>query len=398
MVTIPVKHAPNSAEVARTCLIKKRKKKIGGYFNRLPCEILHKIALTLPFSSIKHLRSSSKFWYNLVTDPEFVNLHFTCAIQKPPGSLFTAQCIKSRRTKLNCYFLEQSGAHVSTSKIFEYSSTCWSTCRFRCQSSGGLVCVYSKESNCFRVFNPDIREVVQVSDFPKPENWFQLESFLFGYSPSTNEYKILEISTLNGGSKTVGAITTLGSNIWRDIKNVPPYIIKSTTECQGNLFWIDAYGSNVVSFDLASEKFHKIPGPPRDVIYYKHICSVDSLSETLVSMSHTIGYVWKGRLWVLEDKIKGIWVKRYDFSVPSLYKHYRFIVISENDGALFGHVENSVNVFSHDMGCTDFRLMKMNLKEPRGIVAPTWVSYITRHVRSLVSPVRIMENGSQSNS
>ncbi|XP_074265072.1 putative F-box protein At1g32420 [Silene latifolia] len=400
MATVPVIQGQNPVEVAETSLKKKRKwATVGGCFDRLPCEILYTIALMLPFSSIKLLRRSSKFWYNLLTDPKFVNLHLTCSLQKPLGYLFTAYYNRSRRKKLNCYFVEESKVYLNTSKIFEYSAD--TRFEIRCQSSGGLMCVYSSESNCFRVFNPDIGEEVQVPGFSNPENWFDLRSWFFGYSPSTNEYKILELETRKTTdlptSLAMGAITTLGSNLWRDIQDVPfPLNIfhYRVTECEGNLFWMN--GSNLVSFDLASEKFHEIPGPPRNLADIT-LDRENLIRETLVSMSDTVGYVRDNRLWVLENKIKGIWTKRYEFSAPPLQKYHRLTGILEN-GGLFGHVESTMNVFSHDMGCTGFKVMNIELeKERKGRSSPRCVQCIAPHVRSLVSPVRIMENGRKTN-
>ncbi|XP_074265073.1 putative F-box protein At1g32420 [Silene latifolia] len=401
MATIPVIQGQNPVEVAQTSLKKKRKwATVGGCFDRLPCEILQNIALMLPFSSIKLLRRSSKFWYNLLTDSKFVNLHLTCSLQKPPGYLFTASYVRSRRKKLNCYFVEESKAHLNTSKIFEYSVG--RSFEYLCQSSGGLMCVYSRQSNCFRVCNPHIGEEVQVSGFPKPENWFNIPSWFFGYSPSTNEYKILKLRTRKTSdlptSLAMGAITTLGSNLWIDIQDVPfplnIFINRRATECQGNLFWMN--GSNLVSFDLVSEKFHEIPGPPRNLADIT-LDRVSLMTETLVSMSHTLGYVKDERLWVLEDKIKGIWSKRYDFSAPPLHRYHRLTGILEN-GDVFGHVESTMNVFSHDMGCTGFKVMNIELeKERKGRSSPRYVQCISPHVRSLVSPVRIMENGRKTN-
>ncbi|XP_074265075.1 uncharacterized protein LOC141587491 [Silene latifolia] len=369
MATIPVIQGQNPVEVAETSLKKKRKwATVGGCFDRLPCEILQNIALMLPFTSIKMLRRSSKYWYNLLTDPKFVNLHLRCSLQKPPGYLFTASYDRRRRKKLNCYFVEESKAHLNTSKIFEYSAG----------------------------------EEVQVSGFSKPKNWSKLPSWFFGYSPSTNEYKILELRTRKTTdlptSLAVGAITTLGSNLWRDIQDVPfPLNIfhyYRSFECQGNLFWMN--GSNLVSFDLASEKFHEIPGPPRNLVDIT-LDPENLMKETLVSMSHTVGYVRDNRLWVLENKIKGIWIKRYDFSGPPLSNYDRLTGISEN-GGVFGHAEFTMNVFSHDMGCTGFKVMNIELeKERKGRSSPRCVQCIAPHVRSLVSPVRIIENGRKSN-
>ncbi|XP_074265058.1 putative F-box/kelch-repeat protein At3g17570 [Silene latifolia] len=336
---------------------------VKGYLDCLPCEILHNIALMLPFSSIIQLKCSSKFLYNLLTDPKFVDLHLAHALQEPPGYLFTP-IPKSWSEKKACYFVEQSGDQLSTSKIFEspcdyFEPENWGN---YFQSSGGLMCAYSSQSCCFRIFNPHIAEEVQVPRDSKFKKWWFI-NFVFSYSPSIKEYKILKMGELICG-RPVAEICTLGSNIWREIvENVPNtnWHTNRCTYCQGNPFWIDT--SNIHFFDLVSEKFHVIPGPPvLEIVRVTNDSAtrVKLMTKTLISMGDTIGYLHNNRLWVLEDKTKGIWINRYDFSIPPLYNWATLTGTTEN-GHLFGYMRLSTNVFSHDMGCTGFRVMEMNL-------------------------------------
>ncbi|XP_074321576.1 F-box/LRR-repeat/kelch-repeat protein At2g27520-like isoform X2 [Silene latifolia] len=334
---------------------------VEGYFDRLPCDILHNIALMLPFSSIKQLRYSSKFWYNLLTDPKFVDLQLTQALQKPPGYLFTP-ITKSWPKKKVCYFVEQSGGHLSTSKIFEYTYDHNEPEQFgRFQSSGGLMCAYLRESCYFRIFNPYIGEQVQVPRDSNFKRW-RFFSFIFSYSPSIKEYKILKIGRLYSGP-IVGEICTLGSNIWRDLQDVPSnlWYCDPHTQCQGNLFWMEEHDLHF--FDIVSEKLHVIPGPP--VFNRVHVTHYSNTYEklmrnSLISMGHTVGYVHNNGLWVLEDKTKGIWMK------------------------------------SHDMGCTGLRVMELNLGDVDE-EQQRRAEFIAPHVRSFVSPVRIMKMGKMLN-
>ncbi|XP_074321584.1 putative F-box protein At3g23960 [Silene latifolia] len=389
MVILRQKHASNSAKVARTRFKKKRKRTIGGYFGGLPCETLHKIALMLPFTSIIQLRRSSKFWYNRLTEPKFIDLHLTRALQKPPGYLFTPnyECSQGRR---EIYTVEQSGGHISTSNIFEYSIKWEANKRNKFQSSGGLMCVYSTQSNCFRIFNPNIAEEIQVHNVPvfkKCRHWW-----FFSYSPSTKEYEILKIGVLlrnNNIESTVGSICTVGSNNWRKIKKNIPHQqdFNYVAECQGNLFWIK--NRSVVWFDLASEEFHVIPGPPRDDTLVKgpvRPCA-GILIAHLINMGHTVGCIQDYRLWMLEDKTKGIWISRYEFSNPLLYRNLHIAGVSEN-GGLFGFIRRSANLFRQDMGCTEVEKISLDDSFER-------IAYVAPHVRSFVSPLRILELGNK---
>ncbi|XP_074321570.1 putative F-box protein At1g32420 [Silene latifolia] len=386
MMKVLENHAPNSAKFGRS-----RSRGIGGYFNRLPCEILHNIALMLPFASIIELKHSSKFWYNLVTDPKFVDLHLSHALAKPPGYLFTHAPV--------CYFVEQSRGHVSISKMFEYSFDDFERkMGATFQSSGGLMCAYRNQPYCFRIFNPHIGEEVQVPCDPKFKRW-RFRRFFFCYSPSIKKYKILKLgeSKEKKGNRepATAEICTLGSNIWREIQNVPSWDINGYIQCQGNPFWMKE--SDLHYFDLVSEKFHAIPGPPvLDRVHVTHYMGAYAnimMTNRLISMGDKVGYVHNNRLWVLEDKRKGIWINRYDFSIPRLYGGSKLIGTSEN-GNLFGYNYYPNIFFSHDMGCTGFKVMENKLDEYGSEDDDPLDEYVAPHVRSLVSPVRIvkMEN------
>ncbi|XP_074321573.1 putative F-box protein At1g32420 [Silene latifolia] len=371
-------------------------KMVEGYFERLPCEIMQNIALMLPFSSIIQLKYSSKFWYNLLTDPKFVDLHLTHALQKPPGYLFAAfpKSWPAGVLLVNqaCYFAEESGGQLSTSKMFEYSFDRYEPERYATfQSSGGLMCAYSSESSYFRIFNPHIAEEVQVPRDPKFKRWRFLR-FVFSYSPSIKEYKILKLGKLYCGS-TVAEICTLGSNIWRDVQNVPTNFwgFADHIQCQGNPFWMEK--SNLHFFDIVSEKFHVILGPPvldRVPMTHSNGTRIYYLSTSLISMGDTIGYVHNNTLWVLEDKTKGIWINKYKFSIPSVMDVFATLIGTLECGHLFGYMRHSTNVFSHDMGCTGCRVKEMNLDEHGREEDRKSIEYMTPHVRSFVSPVRII--------
>ncbi|XP_074265069.1 putative F-box protein At4g38870 [Silene latifolia] len=402
MVKLGENHAPNSANFGRTCSIEEPKKLVGGYFDRLPCDILHNIALMLPFDSIIQLRRSSKFWYNCLRDPKFVDLQLTHALQKSRGCLFTAADKNCMNYEM--YTVEQSGDHLTTSKISNYSTERY---RFRdCQSSGGLICVFSSKSKSFRIFNPHIGQEVQVLDVPKFKECIHFGWWFFSYSPSTKEYKILKIGVLRPEDETnrnrgcriiklLAAITTLGSNIWWEIQNVPPDLSSiSFTECQGTLFWITRSGLTL--FDIVSEKFHEIHGPPsKPYLLIRKSGGVLRVINKLISMGHTVGYLKDCRLWVLEDKTKGIWTNKYDFSSPPLQIYARGLKCISGSGGLFGFIENSTSVFRQNMRSTHFKAIEIELDKYIGENDPRTIYFSAPHVRSLVSPVRVLEMGNK---
>ncbi|XP_074263542.1 putative F-box protein At3g52320 [Silene latifolia] len=395
MVKLWENHAPNSAKFGRECSKTKQERMVGGYFDRLPCEILHSIALMLPFASIIQLSRSSKFWYNCLINTSFVDLQLTHALQKSPVYLFTANDKNQKNYEM--FTVEESGDHLTTSKIFRYGHNL----DFQIQSSGGLICVPSRESRSFRIFNPHIGQEVKVLDVPKFKECSPFTSWFFSYSPSTKEYKILKIevsiskdeTSTRGFVRNVAMITTLGSNVWQEIQNVPPdlSIYDSFTECQGTLFWVTKSG--FVSFDIVSEKFHEIPGSPHDPVDHGRYVSI---IDRLISMGDTVGYVRNNRLWVLEDKTKGIWINKYDFSISQLGEYASGIIGTSENGGLFGFIENSTSVFRLDTRRTHFSAIEIiRLDKYVGEKAPEKVWFTVPHVSSLVSPVRVMQMGNK---
>ncbi|XP_074265079.1 putative F-box protein At3g23260 [Silene latifolia] len=375
---------------------------IEGYFDRLPYEILQNIALMLPFSLIIQLRCLSKFWYNFVTNPKFEDLHLSRAVEKPPGYLFTRNP-KYWPVKNSCYFVEQSGDQPSASKIFDYLFDYYEDGEYKTfQSSGGLMCAYSSYSGCFRIFNPHIAEEVQIPRDPKYTR-SRFRCFFFGYSPSIKEYKILKVGDLHKKEEneyrhlTVVEVCTLGSDIWRELQSVPTTLyFGQHTECQGNPFWME---SDLHFFDFVSEKFHVIPGPSKlDLGHWtddNEPCVF--FKNSLISMGETVGYVYNERLWVLEDKTKGIWINRYDFSILPLFCDYAELTGTLENGHLFGFVDCKTKVFVDDMGCTGFRITDIKFDEDVVEEPSSNIKYMTPHVRSLVSPVRIMKMGNKLN-
>ncbi|XP_074265063.1 F-box protein At3g07870-like [Silene latifolia] len=381
-----------------------RMRMVGGYFYRLPCEILHNIVMMLPFDSIIQLRRSCKFWYNCLTDTNFVDLQLTHALQNSRGCLFVAYGKNGRNEGM--YTVEQSGAHLNdltTSKIFNYKIGRSRYSDF--QSSGGLICVFSRESMSFRIFNPHIGQEIKVLDVPKFKECHFLQWWFFSYLPSTKEYKILKIGIIRSEDErrntsfqgNVAAITTLGSNIWWEIKNVPTFLpFSSFVECQGELYWMKM--PSLFSFDFVSEKFQEIPGPPNNPVHVHVIRNSYGrviVNDKLISMGHTVGYVKDCRLWVLEDKTKGIWINKYDFSIPPLHKYARGLGCISGNGGLFGFIHDSTSVFSQDMRRTSFTAIETKLDLYISEEATKHLMFIAPHVRSLVSPVRVLKIGSK---
>ncbi|XP_026451596.1 putative F-box protein At3g16210 [Papaver somniferum] len=89
----------------------------------------------------------------------------------------------------------------------------------------------------------------------------------FGYSPSTDEYKVVRIYHKGNTCCFQVFILVNESNKWTEEKEIPyPFF---HNECQyskgvlvnGEIRWLD-YASKTVAFNLANEEFHQIASPP----------------------------------------------------------------------------------------------------------------------------------------
>ncbi|XP_026398201.1 uncharacterized protein LOC113293977 [Papaver somniferum] len=122
-------------------------------------------------------------------------------------------------------------------------------------SSNALICLNARDTHGpAYICNPITREYIML---PLSQGKEILTEF--GYSPSTNEYKVVRIY------KGIGEVFTLGSGIGcrnvGKVNDVPVWFENRGALVDGVIHWMDKKGT-IFSFDLADEKFHELPSLP----------------------------------------------------------------------------------------------------------------------------------------
>ncbi|XP_026398416.1 F-box protein At3g07870-like [Papaver somniferum] len=186
-----------------------------GNFNMLPKEIMLEIFSRVPAESVLECKSVSKSWRNLLQHPSFPQMHlnhlndFDAAHDSGNLSLIFYTKWLDKEPFYYTEYDENLNRFTRTTRInvrppFEYYDIL--------HSCNGLVCFSAYLGNCHNmqpayICNPITREYTVI---PK----FEGKEFLagFGYSPSTNEYKVVRISR-DMGDPNFGIVQRNESNL-----------------------------------------------------------------------------------------------------------------------------------------------------------------------------------------
>ncbi|KAE9456307.1 hypothetical protein C3L33_11805, partial [Rhododendron williamsianum] len=129
-------------------------------------------------------------------------------------------------------------------------------------SCNGFLCLSEPITNDpIYVCNPILGEYITL---PKCSSGKTVSSCAFGFSPVTDQYKV--VRSFDNGDYHEVEIYTLGEGFWRNIGN-NPYCIYNTsydTFVNGALHWLGlCYRSPdlIQGFDFTSEQFQAVPGP-----------------------------------------------------------------------------------------------------------------------------------------
>ncbi|CAL8994836.1 unnamed protein product [Prunus brigantina] len=217
------------------------------------------------------------------------------------------------------------------------------------QSVHGLICGSSSFRPEFFILNPSTREYIELPHAKeRPVNRYARHAYHFGFSPLTDEYKVLQVLSfrLDQGDKwdLVFNTFTLGRDSWWrplqvDHGDLPfdalayasdSYEQRSTASVclNGAVYWIYEKQKMLVAFDVKEETFKALPLPEdydqvfanyyadQDYEEYSRIDANDYCCPTMVKVGGCVGVFadmsWKHDkivLWILKDYKNIVWVK-----------------------------------------------------------------------------------------
>ncbi|XWS36713.1 hypothetical protein CRYUN_Cryun20dG0109500 [Craigia yunnanensis] len=157
----------------------------------------------------------------------------------------------------------------------------------------------------------------------------EVGSLGFGFSPTTKEYKLVEIvykrkrprvSPHLAASNSFQAevrILTLGDSRWRSLGMEPYQFIRQPSQVMvsGRLHWISQPGkysmdNQFISFDLTAEQFQEVPKPDcgsLDRCFYKLLVLQGHFSAAASDAS------WGLEIWVMKEyNMKASWIKEFN--------------------------------------------------------------------------------------
>ncbi|KAM5566850.1 putative F-box protein [Rosa sericea] len=226
----------------------------------LPNEIIcSQILPSLPAKSLMRFKCVCKSWFSLTRNPSFLRVHRNL------------RCNSSNMyTHLLLHFYDETALHErllslqinqdgSPSLLTHCLTLPYEYRLYQTYSSNGLVLLKLGNALIYdhpiRIFNPCTRESITLPlpNFPTHISypWFQIVH-LFGFSPLTNEYKVLQVQyriSLGESARTIHGFTfkifTLGTHEWRNIEvdHLPfhPHtwdFLKKSVCVNGSLHWL----------------------------------------------------------------------------------------------------------------------------------------------------------------
>lgn len=226
-------------------------------------------------------------------------------------------------------------------------------------SGHGLICLVNKGN--FYIFNPAMKKAIKLPK-PKRSTCKGIDGG-FGYTPSTNEYKLVhlydenenefaysikcEIFTVSDGNR---------SSSWKQIEAQCPFIVRGWGVMANNKFyWMVWEGCHpelkelIVSLDLKTETFAFVPHPHVN----SHVEGNDMfLAEVQgrLCLMDTFAHPPVTHIWILKDPMKKIWEKHCTIDLTKLEGFYNepiqiFVLGQQNDEIVI-RIQQELNFFN----------------------------------------------------
>ncbi|BFG34331.1 hypothetical protein CerSpe_206050 [Prunus speciosa] len=298
----------------------------------LPSQITcFEILPRLPSKSLMRFKCVCKSWSSLTRNPSFVNAHRNLGCNKHTHLFLSTLDKSTRQQHFFSLQINQQGSLTPSVHLLSLPMPRTKNERlYLAQSINGLVCLHlhntfvpnqTDPDHPVRVFNPCTRESIALPH-ASPASHTAHVTHHFGFSPLTNEYKVLQVQkfvpTLRG-NHFMFKIFKLGTSSWRnielDLNDLPSDPLKcpfdSRSLCvNGVIHWLHATQNVILVFDIVEEKFRAIPYP-KDYNCFPHLVSyiigVDG-RLALVADEQLMGQDLMG-LWILRDYQNQVWLK-----------------------------------------------------------------------------------------
>ncbi|KAB2627426.1 F-box protein CPR30-like [Pyrus ussuriensis x Pyrus communis] len=251
-----------------------------------PPELIFEILLRLPPEDLLRCSCVSKSWNATIHDKSFIKSHLQRSIQTNSfGSLLVTASVNHDGSELKFSNIYNDGTieramGIGQSPLQDVEGR--NPFPYTLVSSNGIICIRTETPDRVEeivLWNPSIRKFKKIPsptfEQPPSSDTYLHRHYGFGYDSANDDYKLLGIAMffVNWDMNIVVhqyQIYSLKSNSWRKTKYMPRdelhFVLSEIVFSNGALSW-QAYNvldkkSYVVTFELASEKYHWFPNPP----------------------------------------------------------------------------------------------------------------------------------------
>ncbi|XVE78354.1 hypothetical protein DITRI_Ditri13aG0138300 [Diplodiscus trichospermus] len=285
----------------------------------LPPEVILDILSWLPVTTLVQSKLVCRAWRSIIQDSLLINKHLSHMAESDPSIIF-----QSHWPIQNQYYFMDFAAYNEGNKILKKISVTTNHANL-VGSCNGLLCFYN--SSGIHICNPLTKDSIELPKLSR--NPGEAGSLEFGFSPTTKEYKLVEIVYKRkrprvipylAASNTFQAevrVLTLGDACWRSLGTVPCRFLRQPSQVMvsGRLHWITQPGYNSVdtkfiSFDLTTEQFQEVAKPDCGSLkkfFYELLVLQGHLSAATSNVGGGL------EIWVMKEyNKKESWIKEYN--------------------------------------------------------------------------------------
>nr|ADZ74123.1 S-haplotype-specific F-box protein [Prunus pseudocerasus] len=314
-------------------------------------EIVIDILVRLPVKSLVRFLCTCKSWSDLIGSSSFVSTHLHRNVTKHAHVYLL--CLHHPNVEYlddrdDPYVKQEFQWSIFPNEIFEECSKLThpfgSTEDYMIYgSSNGLVCVSDEILNFdspILIWNPSVKKFRTSPMSININIKFSYVALQFGFHPGVNDYKAVRMMRTNKNALAV-EVYSLGTNSWKMIEAIPPWLKCTWQHLKGTFFNGVAYHViqkgpifSIMSFDSGSEEFEEFIAP--DAISTPWGLCIDVYREQICLLFDCYPCEEEGMekidLWVLQENW---WKQLRPFIYPEDYC-YGIIGINVDNELLMG--------------------------------------------------------------
>ncbi|XP_006343531.1 F-box/kelch-repeat protein At3g23880-like [Solanum tuberosum] len=187
----------------------------------LPEELIIAILVRVPVKYLLQFKCVSKYWFNLISSPEFVKTHLSFSAKDYTRHISLLQ-LDTQYTNIK-YCSVSSLFHNSVNEALDLDCPMNNPpqCLYILGSVNGLVCL-SDGFDGLVIWNPSIRKFNKVFDYVPTQIHECWSIYGFGYDEVHHDYKVVGIFCNMTEAFFKAAIYSLNSDSWKTLEDFKP--------------------------------------------------------------------------------------------------------------------------------------------------------------------------------